>query len=145
MILKRTVNEGVVKGLYDSSNILASEYDQKTTNLTVIFRNGGKYKYKNVGIKDFTRFELADSQGVVLNKHIINVYEFEALGKIDTKTIIEDVVELQKQSIQEFAEVVKDKAMNIVAEVDSNLELSDKSIGELENVIRVYKSKRKDV
>ena len=143
MILKRTVNEGVVKGLYDSTNILASEYDQTTNNLTVIFKNGGKYKYNDVGIKDFTRFELADSQGKVLNTHIKNNYAFEALGKIDTKEIIETVVVLGKESLQSFGEVVKIAALDIVAEVDSKLELSNKRIDAFESAIKVYKSKQK--
>jgi len=143
MILKRTVNEGVVKGLYDSTNILASEYDQTTNNLTVVFKNGGKYKYNGVIMKDFTRFELADSQGKILNTHIKNNYEFEALGKIDTKDILESVALLEKDSLQEFAEVVRAKALDLIAEVDSNLELSDKRIDELESALAVYKSKRK--
>jgi hypothetical protein len=143
MILKRTVNEGVVNGLYDSTNILASAYDQTTNNLTVTFKNGGKYKYNGVIMKDFTRFELADSQGKVLNSHIKNNYEFEALGKIDTKDILENVAVLEKESLQEFAEVVRAKALDLIAEVDSNLELSDKRIDELESALAVYKGKRK--
>tara|TARA_R110000851_G_scaffold196444_2_gene347353 strand:- start:5787 stop:6218 length:432 start_codon:yes stop_codon:yes gene_type:complete len=143
MILKRTVNEGVVNGLYDSTNILASAYDQTTNNLTVTFKNGGKYKYNGVIMKDFTRFELADSQGKVLNSHIKNNYEFEALGKIDTKDILESVAVLEKESLQEFAEVVRAKALDLIAEVDSNLELSDKRIVELESALAVYKGKRK--
>jgi len=143
MILKRTVNEGVVKGLYDSTNILASEYDQTTNNLIVIFKNGGKYRYSDVGIKDFTRFELADSQGKVLNSHIKNSYGYEALGKIDTKEIIESVAILEKESLQSFAEVVRVAALDIVAEIDSNLELSDKRIDAFESAIKVYKTKQK--
>ncbi len=143
MILKRTVNEGVIKGLYDSTNILASEYDQTTNNLVVIFKNGGKYRYSEVALKDFTRFELADSQGKVLNSHIKNKYGFEALGKIDTKVIIESVVALEKESLQSFAEVVKEKALNVITEVDSNLELSNKRLDDIINSINIYKSKRK--
>lgn len=143
MILKRTVNEGVVKGLYDSTNILASEYDQTTNNLTVVFKNGGKYKYNGVIMKDFTRFELADSQGKVLNTHIKNNYEFEALGKIDTKDILESVALLEKASLQEFGEVVKQKALDLVAEVDAGLELSSTRTDALNQALKVYESKQK--
>ena len=143
MILKRTVTDDVVKGFYDSSNILVSEYDQKENNLTIVFKGGGTYKYNNVSVKDFTRFELADSQGVVLNKHIKPTHTVDKLDRIDTKTIVETLVDLKKQELHSFALVVKARALEIVAEVDANLELSDKRIDGFNSAVELYNEKRK--
>jgi hypothetical protein len=143
MILKRTVNDGVIKGFYDSSNILVSEYDQKENNLTIVFKGGGTYKYNNVSVKDFTRFEMADSQGIVLNKHIKPIYTVDKLDRIDTKNIVETLSILDKEALQAFGEVVKSKCSDVMAEVDSKLEISDKRIGELRDALTLYESKRK--
>ena len=72
MILKKQENENEVRGLYKSSNICASIYNKSNGDLTVLFNNGGQYKYSKVSLTDYTRFELAESQGVVFNSHIKN-------------------------------------------------------------------------
>ena len=94
MILKKQEQNNLVKAIYASSNICASTYNTQTKDLVIIFNNGGQYKYPNVSETDYTRFELADSQGVVFNSHI-KKYDFEKLDKVDTATIIKEVNELK--------------------------------------------------
>ena len=94
MLLKKQENNNVTKAIYASSNVCASTYDRTTKNLTIIFNNGGQYRYSNVSETDYTRFELSDSQGGVLNSHI-KKYDFEKLDKVDTAAIIKEVNELK--------------------------------------------------
>jgi hypothetical protein len=94
MLLKKQEKENVVKAIYASSNICASTYNKTTKDLTIIFNNGGQYKYPNVSETDYTRFELADSQGVVFNSHI-KKYDFQKLDKIDPSAILTEVTELK--------------------------------------------------
>jgi hypothetical protein len=93
MILKKQENENEVRGLYKSSNICGSIYDKKTGDLTVLFNNGGQYKYPKVSLTDYTRFELAESQGVVFNSHI-KKYPFEKMEKVDVSQLLNEVSEL---------------------------------------------------
>ncbi len=90
MILKREVKDGKINAVYESSNILASTYDKETKDLTITFNKGATYKYPQVDETDYTRFELADSQGVVFNSHI-KKYSFEKLVDIDPNTLIAEI------------------------------------------------------
>lgn len=94
MLLKKQIKENIIKALYDSSNVLASIYDTSTQDLTLIFKSGTQYKYPNVSTSDYTRLEIAESQGAVFNSHI-KKYEFEKLGKIDVNQIINETVKLK--------------------------------------------------
>ena len=94
MILKKQQKDNLVKAIYASSNICASTYDTQTKDLVIIFNNGGQYKYHNVSETDYTRFEIADSQGVIFNSHI-KKYDFQKLDKVDTVSIIKEVNELK--------------------------------------------------
>lgn len=90
MILKKQEKENKTKAIYSSSNICASTYEKDTQNLTIIFNNGGQYVYENVSPTDYTRFELADSQGAVFNTHI-KKHSFKKLDKIDPSEILTEV------------------------------------------------------
>ena len=95
MILKKQEKNGKIKAMYSSSNICASIYDTTTNELTLIFNNGGQYKYTGVSNTDYMRFEIADSQGSVMNTHI-KKYPFTKLDKVDTTEILKEVAELSK-------------------------------------------------
>jgi uncharacterized protein YheU (UPF0270 family) len=95
MLLKKQEKDNVTKAIYASSNICASTYDRTTKNLTIIFNKGTQYKYPNVSETDYTRFELADSQGVVFNSHI-KKYDFEKLDNVDASSILTEVTELKE-------------------------------------------------
>lgn len=99
MIVKRLEKNGKIKAMYSSSTICGSVYDTATKELTVIFNNGGQYKYPDVASTDYMRFETADSNGSVFNAHIKKKYPtFEKLDKLsDTAlaTILKEVEELK--------------------------------------------------
>jgi hypothetical protein len=104
MILKRQENDEKIRAMYSSSTILASIYERDKKKLTVIFKNGGQYKYSDVSFTDYVRFETADSQGVVLNSHI-KKYATEKLENVEVSSIIKEVTELS---------AVEDKALEVV-------------------------------
>jgi hypothetical protein len=95
MLLKKEETDETIKAIYNSSNILGSIYDKKTSDLVLIFNRGAKYKYANVKPTDYTRFELSESQGKVFNTHI-KTYDFEKLEPINPNDIIDEINELKK-------------------------------------------------
>ena len=99
MIVKRLEKNGKIKAMYSSSTICGSVYDTATKELTVIFNNGGQYKYPDVASTDYMRFETADSNGSTFNTYIKKKYTtFEKLDKLsDTAlaTILKEVEELK--------------------------------------------------
>jgi hypothetical protein len=92
-----------VECLYKSSNILMSEWNQKTKNLIITFNYGGKYQYSNVDPKDYLRFEADESQGKVFNKHIKH-YKTDNLGKVDTSILTERLNNLLNGTVQGLSE-----------------------------------------
>jgi hypothetical protein len=99
MILKRLEKDNKIKAMYASSTICATIFDTTTKELTVIFNNGGQYKYPNVSLTDYTRIEISESTGSDFNTHIKKKYtEFEKLDKLsDTAlaAILKDVEEMK--------------------------------------------------
>lgn len=110
MVLKRKEENNIIKAMYDSTNILASIYNRDTNDLTLIFNKGTQYKYPNVTMTDYTRFELAESQGKVFNTHI-KQYAFEKLDIIDPATII---TEIQTMKVDEAKALLDGKQLMIV-------------------------------
>jgi hypothetical protein len=96
MLLRKQEKDGKIKTIYNSSNICASTYEKDTKGLTIIFTNGGQYRYIDVSQTDYTRFELADSQGSIFNSHI-KKYTFEKLDKVDVKEIINEITVIKDQ------------------------------------------------
>ena len=97
MILKRQEKDGIVKAMYDSSNIVASVYNNETSDLEIIFKAGTRYKYPNVSKSDYMRFEIAESQGAVFNTHI-KKYTYEKLANFDVSQLL---VETESLKIEE--------------------------------------------
>lgn len=99
MLISKQTEGSVIQSLYDSSNVIASQYNVESKNLVVIFGKGGQYLYENVDYSDFVKFELSDSQGKSLNTHI-KKYVSKKLGDVDTTPIKEDIkkiIEEQKK------------------------------------------------
>jgi hypothetical protein len=94
MILKRQEKDGIVKAMYDSSNIIASIYNTTTSDLEIIFKAGTKYKYPSVSKSDYMRFEIAESQGAVFNTHI-KKYTYEKLANVDVSQILNEAENLK--------------------------------------------------
>lgn len=99
MLIKRNDKGNKVESLYDSSNILASSWDKTTNDLTITFKRGVQYVYKNVRATDYARFELAESQGAELNKRIKNVYNYEKLDGVDTADLVKEIYTYQKEEM----------------------------------------------
>jgi hypothetical protein len=96
MVLKKEEKNGIVKAIYDSSNICASIYDKSSNDLIVIFKNGGQYRYIGVDSLDYNSFELAESNGKVLNETIKKKYtNVEKLPKIDNKELLIEIETLK--------------------------------------------------
>ena len=72
-------------------------YNTITNELTIIFSNGGQYKYTEVAKTDYMRFETADSQGSVMNTHI-KKYPATKLDKVDTTEILKEVEQLKVET-----------------------------------------------
>ena len=111
MLLKRQEKDNIIKAMYDSTNILASIYNRDTNDLTLIFNKGTQYKYPKVSMTDYTRFELAESQGKVFNTHI-KQYAFEKLeGTIDPALLI---TEIQSIKVDEAKALLEGKQLGVV-------------------------------
>jgi hypothetical protein len=96
MVLKKEEKNGIVKAIYDSSNICASIYDKSSNDLIVIFKNGGQYRYIGVDSLDYNSFELAESNGKVLNETIKKKYtNVEKLPKFDNKELLIEIETLK--------------------------------------------------
>lgn len=90
MVISKQTEGSIIQSLYDSSNVIASQYNVETKNLVVIFGKGGQYLYEGVEYADFTRFEVAQSQGKSINEYI-KKYPSKKLGEINTTPIKEDI------------------------------------------------------
>lgn len=103
MILKKIYDENTrtQKVWYDSSMIYYSEMvedpNENKGDLSVTFKTGVTYKYKDVKFEDYVLFVGGGtdaSQGKTLNKVIKGKYEFEKIGDADMQFLAE---ELNKQ------------------------------------------------
>lgn len=99
MLINRSVDGNLIFSTYQSSNILSSIYNSDSKYLKIIFTNGGVYGYEQVSPTDFTRFELADSQGAVFNK-VIKKYSATKLDAMSVDVIKRDVAIKKKADIK---------------------------------------------
>lgn len=60
----------ILRVTVDSSNIDRAAYNFISERLTVVFKNGNKYVYREVTMEEFLDFVCAKSQGSFLNEHI---------------------------------------------------------------------------
>lgn len=141
MILKKQEKDNLVKAIYSSSNICASTYDKSTKNLIIIFSKGGQYEYNGVSESDYMRFELADSQGAVMNTHI-KKYPFTRLSDVDTKNIINEVENLKiaedKAKIDAAAANMIDKLKSLITYYDVSSEIESDLFGKAKNAMAEY-------
>ena len=64
----------------ESSMVLGVRYDAALFELEVIFRNGEKYRYKNVPLFVYEGLMNAKSQGQYMRKHILDRFDFERMN-----------------------------------------------------------------
>ena len=105
MIIDKVEKNGIVEAIYESSNIIASTYNQSDKTLNIIFKHGGSYSYSNVENTDYIRFETAESQGKVLNSNI-KKYAFIKNENVDTTQVIDRIKKLKQEEIESFKEVI---------------------------------------
>lgn len=122
MILKRQEKDGIVKAMYDSSNIVASVYNNETSDLEIIFKAGTRYKYPNVSKSDYMRFEIAESQGAVFNTHI-KKYTYEKLGNFDVSQLL---AETESLKVEEDKALKEGAILKLVEKIKHLANLADK-------------------
>lgn len=103
MILKRIEKDGIVKAIYKSSNVLASKYDKANESLVITFNKGTTYTYSGVPATDYTRFEIAESQGKILNAYIKKHPTVKG-EDIDPARIIAEIEKHKLEQIKEIEE-----------------------------------------
>lgn len=144
MLLTKHEKDGVINSLYSSSNICASAYEKTEKKLIITFSNGGQYLYEDVSFTDYTRFEMADSQGSVVNSHI-KKYSFKNLGKVNTKDIL-DLINVLKEAESKALVIHTAKTMiGLIKSVSTYYDSTDKiepnMLASLKNAIKDYEDK----
>tara|TARA_R110002050_G_scaffold79261_11_gene169406 strand:- start:12609 stop:13037 length:429 start_codon:yes stop_codon:yes gene_type:complete len=142
MILERVEKDGLVKGVYDSSNVIASSYDKSSKELKVIFKGGNTYIYEGVTDSDFMRFETAESQGKVLNSNIKS-YNFTKGDKVDADAIVNRIKKLKIEELVKFETGMGEFMVKCNDDFLTNGSFDLKMINQLEHMITSYKTMRK--
>lgn len=131
MLVKRNELEGVIiESLFSSSNILASSYNKDTRELILTFNKGGRYKYLDVSFNDYTRFEIAESQGSVFYSHI-NKHSSEKLTSVNPSELINEVEKRVKKEKIEIYNLKLEKMVNGMKEIIGYSESNTKLITKL--------------
>jgi hypothetical protein len=141
MLLKTQEQDNKTKSIYASSNICASVYDKSNNSLTIIFNNGGQYLYEGVTNTDYTRFEMADSQGVVFTSHI-KKYPFKKLDKVDVKDTLVEITNIQgaedKAKIDYVIKVMIDQMKSVITYYDSTSDIESGLLNKAKDAISAY-------
>lgn len=141
MLIKKNDTGDIVKSYYNSSNLLTSEYNKKNKTLLIVFKHGGSYQYKNVPITDFTRFEMADSQGVELNKTIKPKYPFEKVDSGDIKIIEEEIKQLNLEDLKDEQGIIISKMNEIIHIWEEDVLFDNDKLKNLFSLIENYQNK----
>ena len=118
MLLKRQEKDNVIKAIYKSSNVLASTYNKETSELTLIFNKGTQYKYAGVKGSDYTRLELAESQGSVFNTHI-KPYTAQKIADVDPTVLPQILSEVETLFAEEQKAIITAKSNSLSAHMQS--------------------------
>lgn len=132
MLLKKTEKDGVTTALYESSNILASKWNGK--DLTIIFKRGASYTYNDVSRTDYTRFEMADSQGAVLNAKI-KTYSFTQNDNVNEIALINEINEAKDNERKQFEEGLINYMELMVTAYKANPVITSKALESLSEMI----------
>lgn len=132
MLLNKTEKDGIVTAQYDSSNILASKWNGK--DLTVIFKHGASYTYNDVTKTDYTRFELAESQGALLNAKIKS-YSFTKNDAVDANQIIKEIEDSKREKLKGFEQGMVDQMRLISSAYEANPILTKTSLDRLAEML----------
>jgi len=134
MILERVEKDGLVKAIYESSNIVASSYDKVKKDLNITFKHGGNYTYQEVPETDYIRFETAESQGKVLNSNL-KKYPYLKHDKVDVDGILKEIDKLNNAEVESMEFGVISKMRDIVANYDNNQTYNSVEVDKLTSII----------
>lgn len=134
MILERVEKDGLVKVIYESSNVVASTYEKNKKDLNVIFKNGSSYTYQNVPATDYFRFETADSQGKEINT-TIKKYPFLKHESVNTDDVIKKIKELKVGEIKAMEVGLVSLMKETVESYNDNNVLTSSNIEKLNKMI----------
>lgn len=134
MILTRVEKDRSIDCLYDSSNILASSYNKENNDLTVTFKRGTQYIYRNVAQRDYVRFETAESQGQVLNTHIKS-YPFIKGDDVNVDSLINEINSNKTDEKKVMNEVLIKTMKDFITKVEASGEIDDSSLSKLNELI----------
>lgn len=137
MLLKKVEEDGITTALYESSNILSSKWNGK--DLTIIFKRGASYTYKDVSKTDYTRFETADSQGIVFNAKIKS-YPFTQNNSVDEAAIINEITKTKANDLKQFEEGMINYMELMVSAYKGNPTISGKALQTLSEMIIKHNS-----
>lgn len=137
MLLKKVEKDGITTALYESSNILSSRWNGK--DLTIIFKRGASYTYKDVSKTDYTRFEMADSQGVVFNARI-KTYPFTQNDSVDETTILTEITQTKANELKQFEEGMINYMELMVSAYKGNPVITGKALQTLSEMIIKHNS-----
>jgi predicted hydrocarbon binding protein len=101
LISRKEIDGYIIEALYESSNIVFSRYNKNTNDLDVVFKSGVEYTYKNVASSDYSMFEMAESQGKILNKRIKS-YEAVKNGVVDVELLKEQILEVKTDEVNKM-------------------------------------------
>ena len=132
MLLNKTEKDGVVTANYDSTNILASKWNGK--DLTVIFKHGASYTYNDVTKTDYARFELAESQGAVLNSKIKS-YSYTKNDDVDANAVVKEIADIKASNLKKFEEGIVEQMRLISLAYEANPILTKTSLERLAEML----------
>lgn len=135
MILERVEQDGLIKALYESSNIVASTYDKNTKDLNIIFKHGGSYTYQKVSETDYMRFETADSQGKILNANL-KKHAFLKHESVDVDDTIKQIKSIKLEESNAMALGIAELMGEILDHYSHTSTLTD--VDRLTSMLAVY-------
>jgi len=99
MLIKKVRDKSdIIESYFKSTNILKSIYHIKTKDLDVVFNRGTVYRYVDVPLKIYEQFEMDQSQGKFLNKHIRNKFTTNKVADVDTQKLVESINRMIQRS-----------------------------------------------
>lgn len=78
-IIKEEIKGNVIYNIIQSSNIVESVYNMESQIMTVKFKNGTEYQYKDVPHKVYTQFRMAESQGKYFTSEISKKFDYKKM------------------------------------------------------------------
>mgnify|MGYP003624526911 CR=1 FL=1 len=137
MILERVEKDGLVKAIYESSNIVASTYDKNKKDLNIIFKYGGSYTYQGVPDTDYLRFETAESQGVVLNKNL-KKYPHLKHDNVDVSKFLEEITKSNDSEIFAMEDGIIKSMKIMTSDFDNEGVFSINLLDRVSNMVNLY-------